>query len=67
MPVIPRGAGSNLCAGTVPLADPDPLIEAMIEALKKELADKYDLTPADLHPSTLEMAAKLKRDYEPRV
>jgi lipoate-protein ligase A len=52
---------------TVPLTDPDPLIEATIEALKKELADKHDLTPADLDPSTLEMAAQLKRDYEPRV
>ena len=52
---------------TIPRTDPDPLIEATIEALKMELADEYDLTPADLHPSTLEMAAQLKRDYEPRV
>ncbi|GIK78758.1 MAG: lipoate--protein ligase family protein [Acidobacteria bacterium] len=46
--------------------EPDPLIDAVIAALRAGLARDLDLEPGDPSPSTLELAERTKDDYRPR-
>ncbi len=51
----------------VPSSEPDPLLESVLEAIRAEQEKSTPLAHAALTPSTLALAEKMKRDYEPRV
>lgn len=52
---------------TVPVDEPDPLIDRAVEAIKEELTKEADLIPAGLDDSTLKFATELAADHRPRV
>jgi octanoyl-[GcvH]:protein N-octanoyltransferase len=50
---------------TMGAKEPDPLIEETITAIRQTLSKTLDLEQTDLAPSTLKLAADLRRDHVP--